>query len=169
MTEPTMRIEFVILGECVSKANSRQLVPRKKRRDDGTLTTRVMNIKSPEALAFEKAALRQIPPKARQRLEGPCRIAIRIWYRTERPDLDESLLLDCLQDRFETVKHGTGEKRVLVQRGVVRNDRQFRQKVILHGIDRHNPRAHVIIEPLQMQQMALVLADTFDPFELIEA
>lgn len=54
-----------------------------------------------------------------------------------------------------------------MHRGCYRNDRQVRQKVILHGIDRVNPRAHIIIEPLEMQQLEFALDESFDPFELI--
>ncbi|WP_321941667.1 RusA family crossover junction endodeoxyribonuclease [Paraburkholderia tropica] len=163
-----MRIEFVIYGEPASKANSREIVPRKVRdRRTGEIVTRPMSIKSDKALAYEADALRQIPPKARMRLAGPCRIALRIWYASERPDLDESVILDCLQDRYESIETPRGKERALVQRGVVRNDRQFRQRVALHGIDARNPRTHVIVEPLQAQQIALALDDAFDPFELL--
>ncbi|WP_233866705.1 RusA family crossover junction endodeoxyribonuclease [Paraburkholderia adhaesiva] len=165
-----MRIEFVILGEPASKANSREIVARTTRdRESGELRTRPMSIKSDKARDYETAMLRQIPPKARQRLTGPVRVAIRIWYASERPDLDESVILDCLQDRYAFSPHGTGERRTLVHHGVYRNDRQVRQKVILHGIDRHNPRAHIIIEPLEAQQLEFALDETLDPFELIEA
>lgn len=164
-----MRIEFTILGEPASKANSREIVTRKMRNKAGELQTRPLSIKSEKARDYERACLKQIPPKARQRLEGPVRVAIRIWYASERPDLDESVILDCLQDRHAWVKRGTGEVKVLVHRGVYRNDRQVRQKVILHGIDRANPRAHIIVEPLQAQQIELLLLDSTDPFELINA
>ncbi|MFP3549727.1 hypothetical protein SB861_03295 [Paraburkholderia sp. SIMBA_049] len=164
-----MRIEFTIIGQPASKANSREIVARKIRsKTTGDRQTRPMSIKSEAAREYEKAVLKQVPPKARQRLEGPVRVAIRIWYASERPDLDESVILDCLQDRYEWVKHGTGEKKVLVHRGVYRNDRQVRQKVILHGIDRGNPRAHIIVEPLHAQQMQLALLESTDPFALIE-
>lgn len=165
-----MRIEFTIVGQPASKANSREIVARKVRsKTTGELQTRPMSIKSEAARDYEKAVLKQVPPKARQRLEGPVRVAIRIWYASERPDLDESVILDCLQDRYEWVKRGTDEKKVLVHRGVYRNDRQVRQKVILHGIDRANPRAHIVVEPLQAQQLELLLLDSSDPFELINA
>ncbi|MEX3950603.1 hypothetical protein AB4Y45_25470 [Paraburkholderia sp. EG287A] len=164
------RIEFTILGEPASKANSREIVARTTRdKETGELKTRPMSIKSDKARDYEAACIKQIPPKARQRLEGPVRVAIRIWYATERPDLDESVILDCLQDRHAWVKHGTGERKVLVHRGCYRNDRQVRQKVVLHGIDRHNPRAHVIIEPLQAQQMEFALDESFDPFALVHS
>ncbi|MEX3690633.1 hypothetical protein AB3X91_16080 [Paraburkholderia sp. BR14263] len=165
-----MRIEFTILGQPASKANSREIVARKVRdKATGELRTRPMSIKSEAARDYEQAVLKQVPPKARQRLTGPVRVAMRIWYASERPDLDESVILDCLQDRYEWVRRGTGEKKVLVLRGCYRNDRQVRQKVILHGIDRVNPRAHIIIEPLEMQQLEFVLDESFGPFELIRA
>jgi Holliday junction resolvase RusA-like endonuclease len=158
-----MQIRFTIIGECVSKANSRQLTPRKMRDEaTGKLKTRVVSIKSDKALDYERAVLKQVPPAARVRLEGPVRIALRLWYASERPDLDESLLLDCLQDRWKTVKRKGGDERVLVHHGVYRNDRQIRQKHVYHAIDRTNPRADVLIEPIFAQQCKL---DFFDPFE----
>lgn len=158
-----MRIEFTILGECVSKANSRQLTPRKMRDEaTGHLKTRMVSIKSEKALDYERAVLRQVPPAVRLRLEGPVRIALRLWYASERPDLDESLLLDCLQDRWKTVKASSGERRELVHRGIYRNDRQIREKHVYHAIDRANPRAHVLIEPIFAQQREL---DFSNPFE----
>lgn len=141
-------IRLVILGQPCSKANSRQIV---------TIKGRPTPIKSKEALAYERDALRQIPPAARQRLEGPVRLTIRIWYASERPDLDESLLLDVLQDRYATDKHT--KERVLVQAGVYRNDRQVRERHVYHGIDRANPRAEVIVEPMQAQQAELAMPE----------
>jgi Holliday junction resolvase RusA-like endonuclease len=166
-----MRIEFTILGEPASKANSREIVARRMRsKATGEMQTRPMSIKSDKARDYEANALKQIPPKARVRLEGPVRVCIRIWYATERPDLDESVILDCLQDRWVTKKTKHGDVRELAQRGVILNDRQVRQKFIFHGIDRANPRAEVIVEPLQAQQIALALDNPeYDPFEEMNA
>jgi hypothetical protein len=163
----TMRIEFTIYGQPASKANSREIVPRKIRsKRTGEMITRPMSIKSDEARAFETAMLKQIPPMARQRLEGPVRVCIRIWYASERSDLDESVILDCMQDRYVTRKSKQGDVRELAHRGVYRNDRQVRLKVIVHAIDRVNPRAHIIVEPFHAQQLALALDSTIDPFEV---
>lgn len=157
-------IRFTILGEPASKANSRELAtigPKSNRR--------TILRKSDKALDYEHDALRQIPPAARQRIEGPVRVTLRIFYASERPDLDESIVLDVLQDRYKTettperhtVSNGMhtikpAEKaRVLVQHGVYRNDRQVREKHIFHGIDKRNPRTEVLVEPLQAQQMEL--------------
>jgi len=162
-----VKIALTIRGESASKANSREIVTRRFRsKTDGTLKTRPMSIKSDKARDYERDALAQIPSKARVRLEGPVRVTLRIWYATERPDLDESVILDVLQDRWRVVHHATGDERVLVRGGVYRNDRQVRQKFVFHGIDRANPRAEIVIESLQAQQIALALDDPeYDPFE----
>jgi Holliday junction resolvase RusA-like endonuclease len=146
-------IRFTIIGEAASKANSRELAtigPKDKRR--------TILRKSDKALGFEFDALRQIPPAARQRIEGPVRVWLRIWYASERPDLDETIVLDVLQDRWKRPKSavaGVTLPRVLVQAGVYRNDRQVREKHVYHGIDRKNPRVEIAIEAMQAQQQGI--------------
>lgn len=162
-----MKIEFVILGECASKANSREIVTRKMRNAEGQLRTRPMSIKSDKARDYERTAMLQIPASARQRLTGPVRVTLRLWYASERPDLDESVLLDVLQDRWHTVRRAGSDVRELVREGVYRNDRQVRQKFVFHGIDRANPRAEIVVEPLQAQQIALALEPDYDPLSEI--
>ncbi len=139
-------IRLTILGEPCSKSNTSQIVRMGERVSIG---------KSVDAKAYIKAALPQIPPKARQRIEGPVRFTATLYYASERRDLDEGQILDVLQDQWKRDKR-TGE-RVLVQAGVYRNDRQVREKHIRHAIDRANPRAEILIEPLQPQQAAMAL------------
>ena len=43
--------------------------------------------------------------------------------QSRRPDLDESLILDCMQDK------------------IYKNDRQVKQKKIYWGLDKENPRS----------------------------
>ena len=143
-------VHLVILGECASKANQRKLAtvgPEDARR--------LLFIKSDKARNYERSALKQIPPLARVRLQGPVRVVLRIFYASERPDLDESVVLDVLQDRYAKNKH-TGE-RVLVQAGVYRNDRQVHEKHVFWGLDRARPRAEIEIQALQAQQVGLAL------------
>lgn len=166
-----MKIVLTILGEPASKSNQRQIVtfptkathcrecytprqPGAKACACGESFTRPSVIKSKKARDYERDALLQIPPAARMRLEGPVRVTLHVFYASERPDLDESVILDVLQDRFT----GRGEQRVLVQRGVYRNDRQVREKHVYHAIDRKNPRAEVEVEALTAQQAELVAA-----------
>lgn len=134
-----MKIQLTILGEPASKANSRQIVMvgRGPKR-------RPAVIKSPKAREYERAAMLQIPSSARVMLTGPVRVTLRIWYSTERPDLDESVVLDVLQARYKLVD---GE-RLMVHAGVYRNDRQVREKHVFHAIDKANPRAEIEVEEI---------------------
>ncbi|MDR6384952.1 RusA family crossover junction endodeoxyribonuclease [Paraburkholderia caribensis] len=160
-----MTLAFEILGEPASKANSRELVTLRFRDSDtGELRRRPRIRKSDKALAYERAALRQIPQQCRVRLTGPVRVRLRIFYASERPDLDEAVVLDVLQDRYAYVLRNGVKVRELVQAGVYRNDRQVRQKFVYHGIDRANPRAEIIVRPLTAQQDTLALACP-DPLE----
>ena len=151
-----MVIAFTILGEPASKANSREIAlvgPKDKKR--------VLVRKGDKALDYERNALLQIPPRYRVRLTGPVRVTLRIFYASERPDLDESIVLDVLQDRFQKAtkadraRFGMMATRVLVQDGVYRNDRQVREKHIFHAIDRANPRCEIEVEEMSAQQMPL--------------
>lgn len=158
-------VRFTILGEAASKANSREIVVR---------GGKPASIKSEKALKFEANALKQIPPLFRVQLTGPVRATLRIFYASERPDLDESIVLDVLQDRYKSEKlanwqkdSGIKPRRILVQKGVYVNDRQVREKHIYHGIDRANPRIEVLIEPLTAQQEAFALEmPACDPLEV---
>jgi Holliday junction resolvase RusA-like endonuclease len=133
-------INFTIFGEPASKANSRRLVE-----NDG----KKRFIKSEKALDYESDALRQIPPAFRLQLEGQLRITLRIYYASQRPDLDESVILDVLQDRYKTYGRGAGRRKELIQRGVYINDRQVREKHVFHSIDKKNPRAEIMIETIK--------------------
>jgi len=95
-----------------------------------------MVIKSAKALDYRDAALQQIPPACRVQFNCPVRVDMRIYYASERPDLDESLILDCLQDQWTKI----GGRRVVSQRGIYHNDRQVREKHVYHAIDKKNPR-----------------------------
>lgn len=130
-----MKVKLTILGEPASKANQRRLVK---------FGDRPAIIKSQKARDYEKAALLQIPVSARVMLTGPVRVTLRIFYATERPDLDESVVLDVLQARYK----GTGDDRRMLQAGVYANDRQVREKHVYHAIDRANPRAEIEVEEI---------------------
>lgn len=119
-------IRLTILGEPFSKANSRKLVK---------FGDRPASIKSSGALLYEKSAIMQIPDSAKQMLTDPVAVTMRIYYATQRKDLDESLILDCLQ-----AKKSKGE---IVRRGVYVNDRQVKEKHIYHFIDKSCPRAEI--------------------------
>lgn len=156
-----MLIRFTLLGEPASKANSREfgLV-----RVPGTEKQRVHIRKSAKALAYEESAAKQIPPAARQMLEGPLRVIIVIYYRNQLSDLDESIILDVMQAQHKTIDG----KRICTRRGVYLNDRQVRERHVLHRIDKTNPRAEIVVQALEAQQAEIVQTRVIRDDEALE-
>jgi len=154
-----VRVELTILGQPASKANRRQLVMIGK-----GATARPSLIKSKEALEYERSAVRQIPRSACAMLTGPVRVTMKIYYASEQPDLDESVVLDVLQAKYAKQKkdaagHRSRGPRELERPGVYVNDRQVREKHVYHAIDKANPRTEIVVESLAPQQPALDLPD----------
>lgn len=114
-------IAVTILGEPCSKANSRRLV---------NFGDRPASIKSAKALAWVKSAQKQLP-RLPQLLTGRLRVDMTIYYASERPDLDESLVLDVMQGY------------------IYKNDRAVREKHVRHAIDKANPRAEIVVRQVQ--------------------
>jgi Holliday junction resolvase RusA-like endonuclease len=112
--------QAVITGEPASKSNSRKLVH---------IQGRTRFIKSEKALAWTSAALWQLKTgKPAEPFTGRLGIDCRVFYATERPDLDVTLVYDALQ-----------------KAGIVKNDRLFREQHNFHFIDKQNPRVEVVI------------------------
>lgn len=110
-------VEFTILGETASKANSRKLVYFGKR---------PAFIKSDKARAYVKDFERQCP-KLSPLLEGDLSITLHIWYKSRRPDLDDSLILDCMQGF------------------IYLNDRQVKERHVYWHLDKENPRSKISV------------------------
>lgn len=114
-------LSIVVLGEPVSKANSRRLVKH---------GNRLAFIKSQKALDYEIYALIQLKRVTNdtnfKMFTRPVSVTATLYYASERPDLDESLLLDILQ-----------------KAKIYKNDRLVREKHIYHQIDKSNPRAMI--------------------------
>ena len=132
-------VEFVVYGEPASKANSRRLVNNPK-------TGRTMFIKSKKALDYEKDFALQCP-QLNPPIEGDVKVSMTIYYATRRPDLDESVILDCMQSK--TAKNPNTGKKDIVRPNVYLNDRQVKHKDIRWGLDKENPRAEVRVELLE--------------------
>jgi Holliday junction resolvase RusA-like endonuclease len=109
-----------IYGEPASKANSRKLV---------TFGGRPRFIKSQKARDYVAEFEKQCPTLD-VLLEGDVRVTMTIYYKTRRPDLDESVILDCLEGHAYT------------------NDRQVKEKHIFHGLDKENPRSEILVEQI---------------------
>lgn len=115
----------IILGEPASKANSRKMAWLKSKGGG----SRMASIKSDKALGYVGDVAAQVIRRS-PLLAGPLRFTATLYYASERPDLDESALLDALQGRIYS------------------NDRQIRERHVYHAIDRANPRAEVVIEEM---------------------
>jgi Holliday junction resolvase RusA-like endonuclease len=109
--------EAVVEGETASKSNARQLVK---------IGRRIVPIKSKKALAY-KDCFERLAPTIDPLIDGDVLLFCYIFYATRRPDLDESLIMDCLEGK------------------AYKNDRQIKAKIILHGLDRASPRTEIKI------------------------
>ena len=114
-------ISMTILGEPASKSNSRKVV---------LIRGKVRVIKSAKALAYAKTFAQQCKVLAPP-IEGDIKLSIHIFYRTRRPDLDGSLIMDCLQGP------------------VYVNDRQVKELHLFHHIDKENPRSEIRVTELR--------------------
>lgn len=163
-------ISFTIRGEPASKANSRKIVTVGAKfglSEDGQRTRiggRFAVVKSQKALTYARDFRAQLPQAAKLMLEGPIAVRITIWYASNRPDLDESLILDLLQPVYRKV--AGAQKRVMTDKGVIVNDRQIVERHVLKRIDRANPRAEITITPIAEPGSADLFstADPLDPF-----
>lgn len=123
-----LMIKGRINGKVVSKANSRRV------------TRSGLFIKSADALAFEQTAWQQIPHDLTP-IYGDVLFMATVYYANYRPDLDESLVLDVLQQQ----KNKAGQ---VWFNGVYANDRQVKAKIIRHAIDKENPRIEFTVMQL---------------------
>ena len=129
MSTVTDVVEFVVYGEPASKANSRQLV---------TIGGKPAFIKSKKARTYVNTFLAQCP-QISPLLEGDLCVTIKIYYASRRPDLDESLILDCMQ----SVKKKVGKNIITLRNNIYNNDRQVREKHVFWALDPKNPRAEI--------------------------
>jgi hypothetical protein len=130
-------VEFVVYGEAASKANQRRLVKNKK-------TGKSMFIKSDKALTYAEDFTRQCP-QIDPPISEDIKVTMTIFYASRRPDLDESVILDCMQS--VTTKHPTIKReRIVVRNNIYLNDRQVKHKDIKWGLDKDNPRTEIKVE-----------------------
>ena len=111
---------LIILGEPASKANSRRIV---------RMHGRLFSIKSRKALAYVKEFKRQCKPMRRM-LQGDLSAEIDVWYASRRPDLDASLIFDCMQGL------------------IYANDRQIKEQHLRWHLDPLNPRAEILVKEI---------------------
>jgi Holliday junction resolvase RusA-like endonuclease len=118
----SQHVTFTVLGEPASKANSRKIV---------TFGGRPAIIKSAKARSYADAFRLQCAAQVKAMIEGDVKVEAVIYYSSRRPDLDESVILDCMQ-------------------GIVyQNDRQVKIKHIYWSLDKNNPRSIIRVSSIE--------------------
>jgi len=120
-------VKLILEGQMYSKANSRQLVFNKR-------TRKPMVIKNAKALKAMDDFILQMKAQWNYRdpMAGPIRLIAVIYYQSNRSDLDDSLLCDCLQ-----------------KAKLILNDNQLVEKVLTKRIDPKNPRVEFSLVPIE--------------------
>jgi len=116
-------LAFTIYGQPYSKANSRKLVinggkPR--------------FIKSAPARRYVIDFQTQCP-KLDTLMEGDLEVEMVIFYASRRPDLDPSLILDCMENH------------------IYKNDRQIKRQILYWGLDKNNPRSEIRVRQIDIK------------------
>lgn len=117
MEDSKILYEKTVFGEPASKSNSSRIIRRGRH---------ISLIKSLKAMSYSDTFKMQVPIMP-DLIDGDLRLDIEIYYHSRRPDLDESLILDLLQDR------------------VYRNDRQVKERHSYWNLDKNNPRIFIRI------------------------
>lgn len=131
-------VTLIVFGEPASKANSRRLV---------TIKGRGAIIKSKKAIDYIDSFKQQcaIAMAGVAPTDKVVRVEALIYYASNRPDLDESVILDAMQ-------------------GIVyMNDRQVKQKAMYWGLDRDLPRAIIRVVECDPSDIPAHLLDNIDP------
>ena len=118
-------LSFTLYGEPASKSNSRRLVQ---------IGGRPRFIKSKKALSYVKAIQLQANALRLPMFEKGVDLSItmNIFYASRRPDLDESVVLDALQDI------------------VYHNDMSIKEKHIYWGLDKVEPRCEITLREISV-------------------
>jgi len=121
-------VRFTVYGVPIAMKNNRRIFKSAK-------TGRPIVIGSAKSLAYAADFERQVPATARLSLGGPdshLRLSLRLYYPNWRFDADFASISDCLQ-----------------RAGVISNDRWIRViSIDARELDKANPRAEILIEPL---------------------
>jgi Holliday junction resolvase RusA-like endonuclease len=132
----TRGITFCILGQAVSAKNAKiQSVKH----------GRAFSFKNPKLEAFEDAFILQVPPEARQAWSCRVAVSLTLYYASDRPDLDPTVIYDLLQSPRQIGRH------LRKGAGVIQNDRQIVETHAYKRIDAKNPRIEVRIVPVEWE------------------
>lgn len=116
-------LSFTVYGQPYSKANSRKLV---------TIGGKPRFIKSAPARRYVTDFQAQCP-RLEELFEGDLEVEILILYMSRRPDLDASLIFDCMEGF------------------IYKNDRQVKRQILYWGLDKKNPRAEIRVKGIKIK------------------
>lgn len=128
MSSVDNEVRLVLEGEPASKANSRDFRWSYAQK-------RMILAKSGKAISYVNALEQQlamIRPKLVP-FEGPVSLSVMVYYASRRPDLDVSVLQDCLQGY------------------VYKNDRQIKLLQAFWGLDKKRPRVEIVVTELESE------------------
>ena len=123
----------LVLGHLPSMKNNRKIVEW----EQGGGRRKAV-IKSDEARAYVTGFLYQVR-RPKEPYTGPVRLEADIYYRNTACDLDESLLMDCLQ--VGTAKNPGA--------GIIKNDNQIKEKHVRWHFDNVRPRVVIRFTPFE--------------------
>lgn len=100
-------------------------------------------IKSQKAIDYVRTFQEQCP-QLKELFKGDLSLILGIYYATFRPDLDESLILDAMQGFIYS------------------NDRQVKQKVVMHLGTSQQPRALIQVTQTTPSSMLYSIAEELE-------
>jgi len=122
-------MKLIIYGQQPSLKNSKEQAFNKK-------TGHFFPVNNPEVKQYIEDFDKQILGNQRKELDGDLSLVGIIYYRSNRSDLSEELLMDCLE-----------KSKVII------NDRRIVHKNIYKKIDKNNPRVEIEINQLADYQL----------------
>jgi len=116
-----------VYGQLPSMKNSRIITVR-----NGKPCT----FKSAKAQEYAKNFAKQITGNLKYKIDVPVELEARIYYSSKRPDLDESLLMDCMEANE-----------------IITNDRLIWKKKIEKFFSKNDPRCIFSVRPLSEEEI----------------
>jgi hypothetical protein len=104
-----------------------------------------MSIKSKKALAYVNTFQMQCP-QVDPPITDDVRVIMKVYYASRRPDLDESVILDCMQSAVHIDKRT--KHRTVLRTNIYHNDRQVKEKYIFWALDKNSPRTEITVETI---------------------
>jgi Holliday junction resolvase RusA-like endonuclease len=136
-------LELTIFGNPPSKSNCYQIItiPARPARAGAPARKAHASLGKTKALrAYEKNFQRQLTGAHRLMIECRITVCLRVYYDSERPDLD-----NCFKVIFDCLQPPKVKAPMPPIKGVIKNDRQVRRIIAERFKDTKNPRVEIEI------------------------